>query len=247
MWEAFFLDNNEWTNYTTPHYVSWVIFAILGILFILYSKYKLYPDQQHTYLLYLCLFIWVVQYAKIFIKLYLGNFNYQKDLPLELCNMLPIFMFFAVLNKSRFWWGVFFLLIMSGTFQSTITTTLQDGFPHYEYWRYWIVHMGLTIAVLYGIFVFGYRAKFKDAWYAFLTLNAIGWSVFLINKVLGSNYMYMQAKPTGTTIYNLLGEWPYYLFQIEGLLWVFFFVLIIPFWIIVKFSKDKESTSLPVS
>lgn len=237
MWEKFFLDNDQWVNYTTQHYVSFLVWASLGACFIWYAHNKLSNNDQHKALLFFCIFLWIVQYAKIFIRLYLGTFNYKVDLPLELCNMIPIFMTFAVWKRSRKWWGILFLWVISGTFQANLTPTLHDAFPHYEYWRYWIVHMGLTIAVLYGIVVFGYRAKLRDAWRAFLGLNVVAWSMFVINKIIGANYMYMLAKPDGATLYSMLGDWPYYLIQLQILMWVLFFIILTPFWLAARFKK----------
>jgi len=101
MWNKIFTDNNEWVNYSSQHYWSFGIFALLGILFIIYVKKGLDKDQQHKALLYFCIFIWVVQYLKVLIRFYLGIFNYKVDLPLELCNMIPVFMTFAVYNRSN--------------------------------------------------------------------------------------------------------------------------------------------------
>ena len=36
--------------------------------------------------------------------------------------------------------------------------------------------------------------------------------VFAINVVLGANYMYLNAKPAGPTILDLMGDWPVYVF-----------------------------------
>ncbi len=239
LWEKIFIDNQEWVNYSTEHYISFVIFSVLGVAFI-YCGTKIWDEKQkHKYWLYLCIFLWIVQYAKVLIKWQLGVFDYHRDLPLELCNMLPIFMTLAVYYKSQKWWAILFFWIMAGTFQSNFTPTLKDTFPHYEYFRYWIIHMGLPIAAMYGVFAMGYRITFKDGLRSFLWMNVLAWSMFLFNHFSGANYMFMQGKPDGKTIYDLMADWPMYLFQLEFVLWAFIILILIPFWVHRYFSKKR--------
>jgi len=241
MWENIFVDNNEWINYTAQHYISFAIFTLIGFLFIRYTYKNCSEEQQWKYLLYFCGFIWFVQYVKVFIRWKLGVFNPHVDFPLELCNIIPVFMTFMVYYRSRKWWGILFIWIFCGTFQANLTPTLHDAYPHYEYWRYWIIHMGLPIASLYCVINFGYRLRFKDLVKAWLYLNVVAWSMFVINHFLGSNYMFMQGKPNGKTLYNALSEYPYYLIEMQFVFWVLMLVVYIPFWIINKRQSSKAS------
>lgn len=238
MLDGFFSDNFQWANFSLQHLINFVVFASLGVVIIIYGK-TLKEEQQWSYWLKLCTAILLVQYFKVLITICLGTFDYKTDLPLELCNMLPIFMIIMIYKRNRKWWGILFFWIMAGTFQATITPTLKHAFPHYEYWRYWIVHMFLTFAAIYGIYVFKFWPTIKDAWNSFIWLNVVAWSMFVINLLIGSNYMYMQGKPPGKTIYDTLGDWPIYLLQMQVLLWVLFFIVLLPFLIYGHFRRMK--------
>lgn len=242
MWENIFVDNNEWVNYTLQHYISFGIFTLFGFIFIRHAYKHWNVDQQWKNLFYFCLFLWFVQYLKVFIRWQLGIFNPEIDCPLELCNMLPIFMTIMAYLRSRQLWAIFFLWIFVGTFQANLTPTLRDAFPHYEYLRYWIIHMGLPIAALYCVINFGFRLKFKDLFKSWIALNVVAWTMFVINHFLGSNYMYMQGKPPGKTLYNAMMDYPYYLIQIQFVLWLLMLVVYAPFWILKRKAASKVSS-----
>ncbi len=231
---GFFQDNNAFVNYTAEHYLSVIIFLIIGIAFILIGKYKLKGNQKYSFIVLILSFVFFFQVIKIFIMQYKGVFDIKTDIPLHLCNMSPLFLLLAYYFRSRLAWSIFFLWIMSGTFQSLITPTLHQSFPNYEWWRYWIIHAWLVTGAFYGIFVFGYKMRFKDIFKALLWLNVLAFIVFLINTQLGSNYMYMQGKPEGKTLYNALLDWPYYIIQLEFLAIFFFSLIYLPFYFMSK-------------
>ena len=231
---SFFQDNNSFINYTTQHYISVVIFIAIGIIFNLIGKYKLIGDDRYKFIVFILSFVFIFQVMKVFVMQYKGVFDYKTDLPLHLCNMSPLFLLLAYYFRSRLAWSIFFLWIMSGTFQSLITPTLHQSFPNYEWWRYWIIHAWLVTGAFYGIVVFGYRIKFSDIFKALLWLNILAFVIFLINTQLGSNYMYMQGKPDGKTLYNALLDWPYYIIQLEFLAIFFFSLIYLPFRFIHK-------------
>jgi len=231
---GFFQDNNAFVNYTAEHYLSVIIFLIIGIAFILIGKYKLKGNQKYSFIVLILSFVFFFQVIKIFVMQYKGVFDIKTDIPLHLCNMSPLFLLLAYYFRSRLAWSIFFLWIMSGTFQSLITPTLHQSFPNYEWWRYWIIHAWLVTGAFYGIFVFGYKIRFKDIFKALLWLNVLAFVVFLINTQLGSNYMYMQGKPEGKTLYNALLDWPYYIIQLEFLAIFFFSLIYLPFYFMSK-------------
>jgi hypothetical integral membrane protein (TIGR02206 family) len=49
--------------------------------------------------------------------------------------------------------------------------------------------------------------------YRLTLLVTVGWAavVFVINRALGTNYGYLNGKPGGASLLDLLGAWPWYL------------------------------------
>jgi hypothetical integral membrane protein (TIGR02206 family) len=86
---------------------------------------------------------------------------------------------------------------------------LTQPFPEPEFFVFWAKHLAMVWAAVYVAWV---RRQGPD-WTAYRT--AVGWTlawlvlVFGVNTALGSNYGYVNRKPTGTVL-TYLGPWPVY-------------------------------------
>jgi len=159
-----------------------------------------------------------------------GTFSIREDLPLFLCRLIAWMLPFVVWRKNRFWLGIFYFWVLAGTLQGIITPDLAEGFPTFQFFRYWFLHAGLVTVVLYATIVFRIRITWRDFWRA-----AIGATVYLvivhvINLLLQSNYCYTVSKPPGPSLLDLFGEWPWYILGGEVLMFALFLVLMLP-WI----------------
>ena len=67
----------------------------------------------------------------------------------------------------------------------------------------------------------------------FLFINIIIIPVGFINYMLDANYMFICQPPNVQSSF-IIGDWPYYLFYLEGIYLIYIFVLYLPFWIIEK-------------
>jgi len=53
--------------------------------------------------------------------------------------------------------------------------------------------------------------------------------IFPINRILGTNYLFINGKPTTTSLLDALPAWPYYIIYMEIIGLVIFFLLYLPF------------------
>ena len=51
--------------------------------------------------------------------------------------------------------------------------------------------------------------------------------------------MFMVAKPDGKTMYDLLGDWPYYILQLEFVALLLFSLIYLPFYLAEKANKRR--------
>ena len=52
---------------------------------------------------------------------------------------------------------------------------------------------------------------------------------YFINSALGSNYVFLNTKPTVTSLFNILPPWPYYIIFMELIGIACFLILYLPF------------------
>jgi len=220
------------------HLVALLFFLFVGYFLIAWSK-KLPNEKQYkianifAFSLSITVIIWT------FLKIYTRGFDVKHDLPLHLCNFVALLLPIFTLTKKKIYFDIFLFWVLAGTSHSIITPDLRNGFPNFIFFKYWYVHAGLIIFVLYTILVLGLKPNLKSVFKSFIALQ--GYFVFLIiiNHFLNSNYFYTNSKPDGQTALNYLGEWPYYILTVELILIPYFLLIYLPFYVTRKKVKIR--------
>ncbi len=128
--------------------------------------------------------------------------------------------------------------IIAGTTQAIATPDILVGFPSFEFFRYWIVHLGLVVVILYATIVLNYKPTLKSVFKSILALQVYLIFMVLVNYVLDANYFYLNSKPESASILDYLGEWPLYIIAAQLILVPYFLLIYLPF----HLSKEKVST-----
>lgn len=211
------------------HIVPVVLFLILGIVFIRLGLHRWTDDQKWrrpfwwSLLLPFSIVIWIA------FRVARGEFDINDDLPFHMCNLITFSLPFVFLQKRQTLFGVMYFWVMAGTLQAVFTPGLEQSFPHFWYFRYWLIHCGLVVFILYGILVLHYRPTLKHILYAFLAMNALMLVGHLFNLWAGTNYLYTMNKPNQASLLDYMGPWPVYIFVGEFIALFFFFLYYLPF------------------
>jgi len=240
---GFYTDTTNFQAYSSEHFWGVFVVSLFGVWFLYMGKYKWNKEQQWKYAKIFTIVLIFTQLFKTLFRIYLGNMDPATDLPLQLCNILPFIMLFALLRKSKMLLSIIFFWILAGTAQANVTPTLENSLPHYEAIRYWMIHVGLPILAVYSFYVLGFRYTFRDVVRSALGLNVVAAIIYPINYFLDANYLYLNAKPPPGTIYDLLGPWPWYIMSLEGVMLILFSIVLIPFWIYHKVRGDTVTAN----
>lgn len=201
-------------------------------------------EEQQKVLLGIAVLMSVSQLMKIPLNLYTDTFDPTKDIPLHMCNFLPFVLVWVYLKKDRTTWATIFFWVILGVSQANFTPSVQFSLFHYDAIRYWMVHLFLVLAALYPAIQWGWELKLRDVGRSVIALNAVALVIAGLNVILDSNYLYVMAKPPGTTFFSLLPEWPVYLIILE----VIFVVWALMVYGVFKWVKRRgEAASIPVS
>ena len=101
---AYFLDRHNFAPFGIEHWLMVTAYSFVAIYLIYYCQKSANPQQYQRPLIWFLSFITLLQLAKPFIRLHYGMFDIKDDLPLHLCNMLPL-----LLRKSVLVFGIFIL------------------------------------------------------------------------------------------------------------------------------------------
>ena len=232
MIDFFLKENNHFTPFTTQHLGVFLVLVILGTALILWAKKQKEKTQTRVGNL-LTISIATTIIFGTFLKIYKGDFNYQEDLPLHLCSFLGLTAPLLSLTKKFVYYEVFFFLILAGTLQSVITPD-EYNYLNFPFFRYWFVHAGLVIFMMYATFVYKMQPTFKSVWKSFLGMQVYMLLMFVLNYFLGSNYFYTNRKPDAATLLDLFGDWPQYVFVVELIVIPYFLLIYLPFYLTRK-------------
>lgn len=230
--DFFFGENADFVPFSGQHILISAIVIVFGTILIFWAKKQSEQIQFLTGNIIASSISLTVIFGSI-LNSYKPDFNYQEDLPLHLCSFLALVIPVLSYTRKYIYYEIFFFLILAGTLQSLITPS-DYNFLNFTFFRYWFVHSGLVLFMLYATFVYKMRPTIKSVFKSFIGMQFYVILMFLINYLLGSNYFYTNRKPDATTLLDVFGEWPQYIFVVELIVIPFFLLIYFPFYLTRK-------------
>ncbi len=206
------------------HLLPLILTLIFGIFLILYSNKNLSEKSQHLVFMLLGFIVSGFVITNQILKIMEG-YDIHEDLPLFLCGLMGLIIPVFTITRKYWMFEILSFWILTGTMQSIITPDIADGFPKFNFIRYWVLHLGLILIVFYAFYVFKMRPTFKSIFKSFGALQIYVVSMFIVNYLLGANYFYLNNKPDAATLLDLLGDWPIYLLVTELIILPYFFLI----------------------
>ena len=223
-------------------------YIMIGLcLIISYVGYKIKTTKLKTQIsiiiIAFCITQEIIDYLNriFFDELY--NFSLGTDLPLQFCvigfyfSIVGIIM--AVANKNfnpkleQFIFDCSYVLGFGGALQALLNVDLTGVNNMMGIFTLNWTHSLIILNVLWLIFAYKKRFNGKSIINAFVFINLIIIPVGLVNHLLGANYMFICAPPNVNSAF-FIGEWPYYLFYLEGIYFIYILMLYLPFKIAEK-------------
>ncbi len=139
----------------------------------------------------------------------------RDKLPLHFCALMALLCFIAL------WWGqrwarsLVYFGVLSASIQGLLTPFLGIGFPHIEFFLFFLSHGLLLLAALAIPLLTDWRADLKAPIQSLLLMNAYLVVIHPINLLLGSNYGFTTAAPTGSLLEALGTPAPWYYLWLE--------------------------------
>ncbi len=169
-------------------------------------------------------------------NLYWGHWSLKTMLPLHICSLLIWLAGFMLIFKIYPIYEFVYFIGIGGALQALLTPDAGIyGFPHYRIFQTMISHGFLLTSGIYMTTVEGFRPTWKSFWRVVIGLNIYAVIIFPINLLLGTNFLYINSKPSTASLLDMLPPWPYYLIYMEVIGALIFLLLYIPFLI-----KDRR-------
>jgi hypothetical integral membrane protein (TIGR02206 family) len=134
------------------------------------------------------------------------------SVPLQLTDLATVVAAYALWSRKQwayaltYYWG----LVLST--QALISPALQSAdFPDYRFLAFWAIHLLVVWAAIYLTWGRGMRPDWRD--YRLAVVVTVAWAVvtFTFNTVAGTNYGFLNHKPSTASLLDVMGPWPWYL------------------------------------
>ncbi|MDO5533080.1 MAG: TIGR02206 family membrane protein [Propionibacteriaceae bacterium] len=144
-------------------------------------------------------------------KAWHGQWNLKEMLPLHLCSVLVWVGGANLLRPTRsgddlaWYWG------MAGAPQALLTPDLAEfGARHFRFHQFFASHGLVLVVPLWQVVVEGRRPTAAGGVRAWSLLLAHAGVAHLVNRRVGSNYMFVTRKPDTASILDTMPPWPGY-------------------------------------
>ncbi len=160
----------------------------------------------------------------------IGSWTIQGMLPLWLCSVTSWSMPLLLIFRSQKYYNWAYFMGIIGAAMALLTPDLmQYGFPHYRFIEFFTLHGLLIVAILYMTFVEGFRPAWRSLPFTIGVTNIFWLFCAIINRLIGSNYLYTQGKLPTPSLLDYLGPHPWYLLSMEMIGILLCLLLYLPF------------------
>jgi len=234
---------NPFILFGTWHIAALLIIALFnfGMLGFRKSTEKTRNAVRWT----MAIILWADELSWHIWNIFWGHWTIQTMLPLHICSILVWLAGFMLIKRNYRIYEFAYFIGIGGAMQALLTPDAGIyGFPHYRIFQTMISHGLLITSTIYMTTVEGFRPTWKSFWRVVVGVNIYAAIIFPINRLLGTNYLFINGKPATASLLDVLPAWPYYIIYMEIIGLVVFLLLYLPF-IIKEFREKRKQPISP--
>lgn len=174
-------------------------------------------------------------------RYYVHGVRFPEISPLELCDASFWLTAAALLTLEEhtfdlaYYWGI------AGSGMAILTPYLRAPLHTLQSVQFFFGHSLLVVGVLYLIWSRQARPRARSWLFAFWALNVYGALVATVDYWAGTNFMYLRQKPASSSLFDVLGPWPWYMLGADLVALVTFRLMQLPC------SSHEEAKPFPVN
>lgn len=159
-----------------------------------------------------------------------GQWTLQTMLPFHLCSVMVFLCSALLMTENRLLYQFAYLIGIAGALQALLTPDIGAyGFPHFRFFQVMVSHGAIITTAVYMTAVAGLRPTLDGVKRVILWGNVYMLAIGIVNRLLGSNYLFIARKPETASLLDALPPWPWYILYIEGLALILVLAFYLPF------------------
>lgn len=163
-----------------------------------------------------------------------------EHLPLHLCGMTVTLGTFMLWMRSYRLYEVLYFWGTGGALVALMTPDLLQAFPHPVFFLFFLSHGLGFMSIMFATLVMGFRPRPRSLLIVMAVTAAYALLMVPVNLLLGSNYLFLLAKPAQPSPLDWFGPWPSYVPGLVGMVACALFLLYVPFAVIDIVSSRKS-------
>ncbi len=176
------------------------------------------------------IFVVVMDPVLTFLRWGLGDLGWEifwnSALPLYLCDIVSVVAAVALFTKNYKFAELAYLWGLAGTTQGLLTPTLSYDWDTLEYYNFFLQHSGVPIAAITLVWGMGIVPR-EGAFKRIILWSWVYMAVVIgINFLIKQNYGFLSRKPDFDTMFDYMGDYPYYLITLQVIAFTFYYLLL---------------------
>ncbi|OBB16067.1 hypothetical protein A5662_06230 [Mycobacteriaceae bacterium 1482268.1] len=202
------MTNRQFTVYGPSHWAVLVVFVV-GAVLLVWVGLRQSDSQARMFGRVLGAVTALIYAAVVIYSLIPPSIEYS--VPLQLTDLATTVAAYALWSQRHwaaaltYYWG----LVLS--VQALVSPVLRGpDFPDYRFLAFWAIHLLVVWAAIYLTWGRGFRPTWRD--YRLVIVATLAWAAITMafNGIAGSNYGFLNGKPTTPSLLDLFGPWPVY-------------------------------------
>ncbi len=230
----------EFQTFGEQHLIALAAIAVLGLLIAGSAKQAAISRRKWLGRLlgFLLLSYSIVIYVRQGIQ---QELSWEYSLPLDVCSLVLTACIVTLFWPSQFASEIAYFWGLGGVLQATLTPDIIQGFPSWEFILYFWGHGVTLLAIIFLIADRKFKPRRGSILRMMLFLNLYVLVVGTIDALMHLNYGFLCQKPQQPSLLDYLGPWPWYLVWSEFVAFLSFFLLDLPWRILLRRQKQDRN------
>jgi len=200
----------EFQNYGPSHLAALMLFVLGVIVAVSLGRRQRGTDEALRFSRMFALAIPVITVPLQILQFTPGDWDLDTSLPLQLCDLAWMAAVYALWTYRPWAVGLTYYWGLTLTTQGIATPALLQDFPSTRYLMFWGMHFLIVWAAIYLVWGLALTPTWRVFRTAVATTTAWAVVIFTFNVVVGTNYGFLNRKPSSASLLDLLGPWPLY-------------------------------------
>jgi hypothetical integral membrane protein (TIGR02206 family) len=215
-----------------PPHLAFLALLILACALVCLFRDRYSPRQRTFFRWFLAIWLVVNELAFHAWNIYYGLWSIQTHLPLHICSLMVFASAYMLITRNYTVYEFSYFIGIGAAIQALLTPDAGIyGFPHFRFFQTLTAHGLIVFSAVYMTAVEKFRPYPKSLLRVAAGTNFYMAIIFVVNSLLGSNYLYIMHKPETASLIDILGPWPWYILSIEGLGAAICLILYLPFFL----------------